>query len=89
MQVFFCKFFSTPSHPVFERRSIGSDVPALHSPYFQILAIRRPGSAKRKHDQPPQPTPRFRSVAPESSAVIAEPRMELPQRVRGIFLVVG
>ena len=38
-------------------------------PLLQLLATLGPGSAKTKDDRPPQPTARFRPVAPNRSGV--------------------
>jgi hypothetical protein len=85
----FLKFFLTPQLPCLERRSIGNDVRARTRPLLQLRATLGPRSAKSKRDWPAQPTARFRSVTRTLSGVIAEPRIELPQRVRSILLIVG
>ena len=88
MQAFFAIFFQCPSHSVWNAARLGM-MSLRTRPHLRLLATFGPGSAKTKHDRPPQPTPRFRFGAPNLSGVIVKPRIELHQRVCGIFLVVG
>src|SRR5882724_716752 len=89
MQAFFSNFFQRPSHPVWNALRLGMVSLLRTRPALQLLATRGPWAAKTKHDGSPQPTARFRSVAPNRSGVIAEPSIELHQRVGSIFLVIG
>ena len=69
MQAFFSNFFQRPSHPVWNALRLGMVSLLRTRPALQLLATRGPWAAKTKHDGPPQPTARFRSVAPNRSGV--------------------
>ena len=69
MQAFFSIFFQRPSHSVWNAARLGMMSLLRTRPLLQLLATLGPGSAKTKDDRPPQPTARFRPVAPNRSGV--------------------
>src|SRR6266496_2789487 len=89
MQAFFAIFFQCPSHPVWNAARLGMlTCFALARPFsFWLLADRdRP----RLNTIWPPHRPLDLGLWPRNlSAVIAEPRIELHQRVRSVFLMLG